>query len=221
MSGRPDERFPTQPTMVESIAGREVMVSVVANVNVTRTQGQIRFVNPLPAGRPSGIAEGSGVTLRALGAGGEQLREYPVRVNLSSELGPDDDREGIVDAVIPLTQDARAIDLAIGSQVVHSVRVGGDLPALRGVSRLTDAGDRTMRVGLQLDRSMEEGHTYAVQVSEDRGASWRTVAVGLTDPDFAIDQGQFRPGTELQVRVLATNGLSTAVVTTETLRVGE
>jgi hypothetical protein len=216
--GRPDERFPAQPAVVAPAVGGEVLVSVVANVNLTSGEGRIRFVNPLPDGRASGIEERGDVTLRAVADGGQVLREYPVRVNLSSELGPDDDREGLVDAKVAVPAETRAIELTVGGRVADSVRVGGPPPALRAVRRLPDAGGQGVRVALEPE-ALEEGHTFAVQVSVDGGRTWRTVAVGLTDPAFEIDRSRFRPGQEVQVRVLATNGLATAVVTTETLRI--
>jgi hypothetical protein len=217
--GRPDQRFPQPARAVEPVEGREIPVSVVATVNLTRNQGEIRFVNPLPSGRISGIEPDSQVALRAVGAEGQVIREDPVRVNLYSELSPDADREGLVNAVLPLTANVRAIELSIEGQVADAVRVGGPLPALRGAQRLVSDDDTVLRVGLALDRTMDEGHTYAIQVSDDHGRTWRTVGVGLKEPIFAMDRRQFHKGDELQVRVIATNGLSSLVVTTETFRV--
>jgi hypothetical protein len=45
------------------------------------------------------------------------------------------------------------------------------------------------------------------------------VAVGLREPIAEIDRGQFRPGEEVMVRVVATNGLASATVSTDTFRV--
>jgi hypothetical protein len=196
-----------------------VPVSVVANVNLSRREGKILFVNPLPAGKPSVPDAGSEVVLRALDEAGRPIRELPVQPSLSSELAPDDDRVGLVDAVFLLPGETRAIQLSIGGQVVDTVRVGGSLPPVRGVLRMAGADDRTLRVGLALERTIEEGHTYAVQVSGDHGRTWSTVAVGLTEPTFELDKSQFRQGDEVQVRVIATNGLSSTVVSTETFRI--
>lgn len=217
--GRPDERFPRRAVVSAPAPGGEVPVSVVATVNLTRREGKIEFVNPLPAGRLAGVEPGSEVTLRAVGADGRPIREHPARVGLSSELGPDDDREGLVDAVLPLPAETRAIELAIGGEVVDTVPVGGPPPSLRGVHRVTGGDGGMVRVGLVFDEAMDEGHTYAVQVSRDHGQTWRTVAVGLREPVAEIDRSQFRPGEEVMVRVVATNGLASATVSTDTFRV--
>lgn len=220
MSGGSEERFPPQRAVIGPTAGGEVLVSVVADVNLTRRQGSIRFVNPLPAGRASDPAPGSEVALRALDGSGRQIREaVPVPVGLASELEPGDDREGMVHTVLPLTSETRAIELLVGGEIASRVRVGGTLPALRDVHRLDDDDPRALRVGLALDGELEEHHTYAAQVSNDQGRTWQTVGVGLTEPVFAFDRSQLSPGDEVQVRVLATNGLASAVVSTGTLRV--
>ena len=56
-------------------------------------------------------------------------------------------------------------------------------------------------------------------ISTDRGVTWHTVGVGLREPIVPLDRAQFKDGEELQVRVLATNGLSNAIVTSEPFRV--
>jgi hypothetical protein len=216
--GRPDERFP-QPAAATAIEGRQVLVSVVATVNLTRNQGKIRFVNPIPSGRPSRIEKDSQVVLRVKGGEGQVIGEYPVVVKFYSELSRDSDREGLVDALLSLDADARVIELLIARHVADAVRVGGSLPALRGAQRLVTDDDKELRIGLALDKMIEESYTYSVQVTTDHGRTWRTVAVGLREPSVSIDRRQFREGDELQVRIIVTNGLSSSTVTTETFRV--
>ena len=95
-SGRPDERVPEIPAMEAKAAGR-MLIHVVATVNLTRRQGKIEYVNPLSAGDASGLKPGSQVQIRVLSADERLLREYPVEVKLNSELGPEDDKEGLID----------------------------------------------------------------------------------------------------------------------------
>jgi hypothetical protein len=212
--GRPDERFP-RPVLLESRERESTPVSVVATVNLTQKQGKIRFVNPVPGGRVTDTEPESEAALRALDVDGQAIGEYPVRVNLSSELAPDDDREGLVNAVLPLSANTRTLELSIAGHRADTVRVGGPLPSLRGAQRLLRDDDSAYWISLALDRPLEEGHTYAIQVSTDRSKTWRTVGVGLTEPIFTIDHSQVEDEDEVQVRVIATNGLSSLVVTTE------
>jgi hypothetical protein len=221
-SGRPDERFPQQaatPLRDAAAAGpRENLVSVVATVNLTRNQGQIRFVNPVPKGRPSGLEEDSPVVVRVEGVEGGVLHEHAVRVKLDSELAPEDDRTGLVDAVIAVDAGAKTIELVVGGRVADAFTAAGAPPAVRA-ARTVVSDDGTLGVALELDRAMEETHTYSIQVSTDQGKTWQTLGVGLKEPSFSLDRSQFRPGQEVQVRVIATNGFESSVVISETFRV--
>jgi hypothetical protein len=218
--GRPDERFPRAPAPFVWLEAeqKEVLVSVVATANVTRNEGKIRFVNPIPDGRPSGIEPQSPVLLRVKSDASQVLHEYPVLVNIFTELAPGADREGLIDAVIPVSPASRRIELVVGREVADTARVGGAPPTVRGVQRVA-ADETEAGVRLVLDKHLDEGHTFSVQFSTDQGRTWQTVAVGLREPTFAIDRTQFRQGQEVQVRVITTNGLSSSVVMSEPFRV--
>jgi hypothetical protein len=140
--------------------------------------------------------------------------EFPVRVRLDSELSPDDDQTGLVDAVLPVTADARALELVIDGHVADTFRVIGAPPDVRAVQPVSLEG-RELRVAVQFDRRMEETHTYAVQLSADHGPTWQTIGVGLREQLFTIDCSGFREGQEVQVRVITTNGLTTSMVTAD------
>lgn len=219
-AGRPDERFARAPTpfVKPEAEHKEVLVSVVATANVTRNEGKIRFVNPIPSGRPSGIEPESPVRLQVKGEKGQALHKYPVLVNIYTELASEADREGLVDAVIPVSPAARTIELVIGGKVADAVSVGGTPPTVRGVQRVVAHG-KERGILLSLDKRLDEGHTFSVQFSADQGRTWHTVAVGLREPSFEIDRGQFHEGQELQVRVITTNGLSSSVVVSKAFRV--
>jgi len=219
--GRPDERFPDQAVtpLAEDMAERagERLVSVVATVNLTRDQGQIRYVNPVPGGQPSALEPDSPVVLRVLGPTGELLGNHPVGVRLNSELAAGDDRTGLVDVVIPVGARATGIELLIAGTVADSFSAAGTPPAVRAL-RTVAADDESLGVALELDRSLEGNQTFSVQVSTDQGATWQTLGVGLREPFFTLDRTQFRGGQEVQVRIIATNGFTSTVVTSETFR---
>jgi hypothetical protein len=214
--GRPDDRF--QAPVAERAAPHEqVVVSVIATVNVTSGEGKIHFVNPLAGGRISGVEPQSQVSLRVKRADGEILQEFPVLVNLYSELSSVADREGLVDAAIPISPETRALELIVAKNVVDSVSIGEGPLLVRGIQHVTAQG-KDLLVTLALDKELPHGHTFSVQVSTNRGKTWQTVGVGLKEPIFAIDRAQFREGDEVQVRVLATNGLSSAILAGQPFR---
>ena len=62
------------------------------------------------------------------------------------------------------------------------------------------------------------GQCYIVQVSDDTGATWQTVAVGLAEPAVTLTSDDLK-GDEVTVRILATTGSGTSVVRTDTVPV--
>ncbi|WP_144440827.1 hypothetical protein [Streptomyces roseifaciens] len=243
--GRPDERFPVRPVVsspeaaspaggaaggaARGAAGPDAhadkYVSVVARANLTTGQGSIQFVNPVSAlAAPSGQSAAGGETtaiLRVIQAGGAAPREYPVKVKVDSELEPDDDRTGLVDAVVPIGPQAEAIELVIAGEPVDVFQASGPPPALRA-TRHTGTEEGAMGLALEFDRGLEEEApttTYSAQVSTDGGTTWRTIAVGMRDPVIHVDRGQFRPGDNVQVRIITTNGFTSSSAVTESFRV--
>ncbi|MEV0530972.1 hypothetical protein [Kitasatospora sp. NPDC050463] len=239
--GRPDERFPklavtpAPPQAAATVlraAGAapeaEPFVSVVGTVNLSRREGDIRFVNPVtplaarptpaaqptrtggtagPDGAAAGPNGGTEVVLRIRQTDGAPPREIPVAVRLASELGPNDDRTGLVDTVVPVGASPEAIELVVGGQVVDTFRPGGAPPALRA-ARHASAEAGAFGLALDFDRGPEAGQTFAAQVSTDGGATWQTIGVGLREPLVQVDRGQFRPGDQVQLRIITTNGFT-------------
>ena len=221
-AGRPDERYPYESAAATArIAASETpteptSVSVVAQVNLTRRLGKITFVNPVPNLAPAEPSPESPVALRFATANGRTLGEYLAPVKLLSELRPEDDQVGIVDAVLTAQPGAAVIELAIDGEVVDTFRAGGPPPAARAV-RATPAGPGTLGITADLDVPAAEGHTFIVEISTDLGRSWQTIGVGLQEPSVTLDRSQFTPGQEIHVRVTATNGFTSSVVTSETV----
>ncbi|TYC68132.1 hypothetical protein EH183_40385 [Streptomyces sp. CB01881] len=215
------------------------LVSVVGTVNLTRREGGIRFVNPVtplaarsapPAGAPgpdgvtagpdggAGPNGGSTVLLRIRQADGAPPREVPVTVRLASELGPGDDRTGLVDAVVPLGADPEAIELVVGGQVVDTFRPGGPPQPLRA-ARHAQARPGTFQLALDFEQQPDPGQTFAAQVSTDDGGTWQTIGVGLKDPLIQVDRSQFRPGDRVRLRIITTNGFTSTTVDVQQIQV--
>jgi len=221
--GRPDERFPQRAdrSAAEQRSamqpGNRLVISVVATVNLTRTQGKFLFVNPVPNLPLSAAEQNSPVLLRVRQADGEILHEYPVNVKLSSELSPDEDRVGLVDTVIAVDPSARVIELIIAGQVVDTFRAQGEPPALRAVQQVRSA-DQEPGLAFNFEQRLEANQSYSVQVSTDNGQTWQTIGVGLKEPSYTLDTSQFGKNKEIQIRVTATDGFSSQIVSTETFR---
>jgi hypothetical protein len=131
---------------------------------------------------------------------------------------------GVVDVVLPAPEGAASIEVLIDGQVVDSYPVGGE-PAPVGelvrADREAAGPGETPGGALELRWAAPEvppGQRYIVQVSDDAGATWRTVAVGLAEPAVTLRSDDLK-GDEVTVRVLATTGSSTTVVRTDTVPV--
>jgi hypothetical protein len=218
--GRPDERFPERVAAETRMGAGQTLINVVATVNLTRSQGKLDFVNPLPQGQVSQTVQNSPVILRVKRADGQVLHEYHVGVKPSSCTAPGEDRMALVDATIAVDPDAKLIELVVTDQVVDTSRASATPPAVRGLQR-TDAAPGRLTVAWGTDPQIDDKHTYSVQVSTDRGQTWLTVAVGLTSPEFTLDRNQFLGVEEVQMRVIATDGFTRSVVTSETFQLGD
>jgi hypothetical protein len=223
--GRRDERFPHKATQRdaqlperEAEGAGEVVISVVATVNLTRRVGKIEYVNPLERPIGSERERGGPALLRVKDVGGQVLREARVPVKLNSELRSSDEQVGIVDAVIRVDTSARTIELVLEDQTVDSYSVGGPLPNVRAL-RAVDTGGRELRIVADAEEAIERSHTYCIQVSTDNGRTWQTVGVGLKRPTLELDRTQFRAGQEVGVRIVATNGLQRSVVMSDVVRI--
>jgi hypothetical protein len=218
--GRPDERFPRLET--ERIGeGRDAtLVSVVAQVNLSREEGKIEFVNPLTSGQPSPALRESDVVLKVKDGKGAVLVDAPVVVKLDSEAAEHEERRGLVDVVLSIPSGARTIDLLIDGQVVDTFKAASPPPDARTV-RPTRIEGEELHLAIDHETDMSAGHTYAVQVSTDDGRTWHTVAIGAKRPEVAMDRGQLAGASAVRFRVLTTNGFVASVATSEPFEISK
>ena len=116
------------------------------------------------------------------------------------------------------------MEIVVNGPVIDTHPVGGETapvgelvhpePALAGAG---ETPGRTIHLQWQAPEE-PAGQRYIVQVSEDGGVTWKTVAVGLTEPAVTMSRDEFA-GDDVTVRLLATTGTGTTVVRTETVRV--
>lgn len=189
-------------------------INVVGTVNLTRKIGKIRYVNLVTNVLAPATGGDGYVLLRTKSANDQLLGEFPVRVKLNTCSNRRKEQTGIVDVVIPSHPGARALELVIGGQVVDAYRAAAVPPDLSNLRGPGGGGD-VMAFAWDVADSEGINIFYNIQVSTDNGHSWQTVAVGLTSPDVEIDRSQFAPGTEVTVRVTATDGFTSKVVTSD------
>ncbi|MER5360131.1 hypothetical protein [Streptomyces sp. NPDC002785] len=81
------------------------------------------------------------------------------------------------------------------------------------------AGEGAFKLDLDFDQAPQPGHTFATQVSTDAGRTWQTIGVGLKNPAITVDRSQFPRGTQVQLRVISTNGFTSTTSDIESFQV--
>ncbi len=204
------------PAVEATAAADAPAVHLVAAIDLARGSATIAAV--LPATRGDDAPVSGRVAVRLLDADGSVLAERPVAFQPSAVEEPGSELTGVVDAVVPLPPGAAALELLVDGRPVTGQPVGGapvDVGAL-GIAESTGADPAE---GLTLRWEAPAGPTgqrYVVQVSDDGGAGWRTVAVGLAEPAVTLALDELT-GAEVAVRVLASTGTGTRVVRTDTV----
>lgn len=223
----PDSATRTLPRRreAETEMQQENFINVVGTVNLTKKTGRILYVNPVPAPTsPRALIE-TQTLIRVKNADGQTLREYAAPVKLNTCVDPGRDLAGVLDAVIAIPADAKALELVLEGRVVDTYQAAAapsDAPTLRRSGVTGDA------VTMEYDApesdaadATAENVSYNIQVSTDDGQTWQTVAVGRRRPDVNIDRNQFPAGSRVTVRLLASDGFSNRVVDTQTFSVDE
>lgn len=195
-------------------------INVIGIVNLTRETGKIEYVNPVSKVLVPESVDESPVTIREKNSDNEVLREIPAQIKLNSCANPDEDQTAIVDFVTPYNPEIAALELLINGKIVDTFSPGAlETPNISLLSAVS--ADTSTELAWDAAADADSNIRYNVQVSDDDGASWETVAVGKTTPDLTIDREQFQAAERLQVRVIATNGFRSSIVTTQDLPLDE
>lgn len=199
---------------------------LIAALNVTRASGSITAVLPMGGGAQAATAgqeEPPDVRIRIRDAEGATLDERPAAFMRSACQAPDDDVTGVVDMDVPAPAGAASVEVLLDGQVVDSQAIGG-APApvgelIRADRRAAGPGGAPATVELRWEApGASVGQRYIVQVSDDSGATWRTVAVGVAEPAVSLARDDLA-GEEVLVRIMATTGSGgTTTVRTDTVR---
>jgi len=212
-SGRPDERFvgPQSSKELAAAVVRRRLVNVIGRVNLTKGTATIDHVIPLERGGPA-VSDGqSEVALQLLDGRGKLLQRVSVPLMPVEVEGQTTDQWAMLNASILVPVEAERIELAVRGQVAAQFRRGRQ-PQPIGAVEARRRG-QAVELNWRHELSKDSGVSYAVQVSEDNGRTWSTVAVGIPSPPAPIDFATRAPS--VRVRVIASNGFDVAVTETD------
>ena len=216
-SGAPDRRYPEQTeTVSETRSSQGPYVHLVAIINLTRGTGQIEYLTGLLSGESRSIASTSRVSARFVSESGAALAEYFIVPKPQSCTPAGADAHALVDATLPRPPSSSRLLLMVDGNTVDHRGASQHLPA---------AGDMQSaqhELGSQLTwhagPDSEPGSiTFSVQASSDHGKTWSTLAVGLKSPSFRYDQHLAPAGTQILMRVFATDGFDQSVAATHSI----
>lgn len=190
---------------------------VIATVDLTGHTGAVIAVLPAAEAPPAGSdAADRAVSLRLVDESGAVLDEQVVALRRGVREEATDQVTGVVDAVVPVPAAAVRVELLLDGDVLdsHPLASGGGAvgPLQRDASAGAEGPDEPVRLRWSATAGADE--RYAVQLSHDGGASWATVAVGLTEPDVTIARVDAEGAL---ARVLATGGAGITVLRTDTV----
>lgn len=114
---------------------------------------------------------------------------------------------------LPLVAGVERVELRRGEDVLATLARSGHAPAVRllepnGGERWPARGTRTVR--WQASDADGDALRFRLQYSADGGATWRTVAAGLSGSSFPLDVAGLEGSAKARLRVLAEDGFDTA-----------
>lgn len=223
-------------------------IHVVARVNQTDETGEFRFVTPVAgivnAGQAPALSSDYSIRVRRED---ETTAEYPVvfRPDIGGDpADPNVNATGSLDVIIPNDVTPAALELVYKDAVLATYTPGADPSEPEDIHAATssagptfgeaDADSTSARPKIVWTSSAAGGAPpppadveadatasalkYTVQLSTDDGRSWRTIGVGLVNPEVTIDPQLLTDTDTIQVRVTATNGFKVKT-STQTLEV--
>jgi hypothetical protein len=207
------------------------LVHVAGVVNLTQGSASIEHVTPLPGPAvPTPEAADARAELRVVEGDGE-ARMHPVELKVDLCRLPDEDETAIVDAILDVPEDTKAVELLIDGDVLATFEVGPAPEAPPQNVTLTPPSAEGLRAGEPSDEtgwtlSWDDGggargaglgsERYVVQASTDEGRTWMTLAVGAQRTAVDVDPSELgEDASHVRFRVLSTNGVSYSETSTE------
>ena len=216
--------FIATPSQVRAVAEPEVklqkgdLLSVVATVNISRNTGKIQYVNRVAKGIAESPVGPEEAAVRFTDAAGNTVKSLSVILRRDTDVPPEEDQTGLIDAVVPFVTGAAKLEVVLFGKVVDSRTISKRAPRIRNLKVAQTPFARGVGAGPSMfsweaSDADNDQLTYTVLASADGGRTWQTVAFGLTEARFEIDPQAFGDVTIILLRVIANDGVNTAVIT--------
>ena len=152
------------------------------------------------------------VRLQLLDAAGAVLVDQPAP---SVPLSDEEHGNAMIHRALDLPAEARTLRLVNSGVMLAQIEISAHAPQLQlDAPVLADGKLKVTWTGTD-----EDGDTlsYTIQYSPDDGITWQTVNVNIPESAFSIDTAHLPGGDRTRVRVIATDGILTAVAISDAL----
>jgi hypothetical protein len=176
---------------------------------LTKRTGQIRYVNSTVASRGARSVASERAKIRLLDKDGAAMAEFPAQLREETDVPADSDRTASVDEVLPVSAAVAALVLVLDDAVLDTRVVSRRNPTVNKISApRAGPGDANIAVTWKAnDPDPNARLTYAVQLSNDGGATWETIAVGLTRRSIEIGRKLIVDPANARLRIIANDGV--------------
>jgi hypothetical protein len=212
-SGRPDDRYPPGAPRAAQPPRRHRLVSIVAEINLTQRTGRIAYVQPIERGTLSTQDASSPVVLRFKSRDGRSVGEFRPDLQVFAVEAAEEDRHALCSVVLAFDPAVSVIVLHVDDLLVDMFGPYFEFPQVGEIWLESDSKGLMISWG-EGSSAMARG-SYSVQISDDSGRSWWTIAVGLKSPPARLPKESIPTGVRLLIRVQATDGFRAVESVTE------
>jgi len=116
--------------------------------------------------------------------------------------------ERMFEEYVPVTDDLAKIKLFIKDVLASEYSPGSTMPSV-AITAGPEGADQPHRIRLRTESAVPKNVTYTIQARPQNDQRWHTMGAGLSTPDVGeIDIRQFPGATDLEIRVLESDGLT-------------
>ncbi|HVP20619.1 MAG TPA: hypothetical protein VMS73_02040 [Anaerolineaceae bacterium] len=146
-------------------------------------------------------------TLALVGSANNDLATYPFSPKELTDSEPSSGRPAVIAEVVPWTEGTVRVEIRLGNQVVASRSTSAHAPTVTLTEPTPGAQLKAGPFQVSWTGSDQDGDplTYSLLYSNNGGATWQSLATGLTGSGIQLNTNQL-PGGSGMLRVVASDG---------------
>jgi len=155
-----------------------------------------------------GFPDDAPVRVELLDAEGVVLIDQPVPLQELSE-----GENHLVSRAIPMRETAKTLRFRNGAKVLLERVISPEAPVLR--LEAPEVANGKLNLRWNAEDADGDAVLFTTQVSADDGRTWRTLRMNASEPRMELESAALPGGTAVRLRVLATDGVRSAIQTSD------